>query len=244
MPALNRQDLIQVIYGTRAELDSVGSGNYPEEGEIGYVTDEKVYIFGKGPTVYPETATVGAATATVAGTVKMRTTAGLADATQAVRGDDQRLKGFESGGNTNSSPDAIAIGYFSDSQFGGVALGYESVTISGVAIGQYAKTDEGGISIGPSMSSVGIPRRVEIGTFDPFSQLKSRISGQVSTRNWQFTAAQTDTAPTAAADALGNAEGTLPRGMFQIQANAAETALTVHYTTMAGVVKSATIPLA
>jgi hypothetical protein len=43
--------------------------------------------------------------------------------------------------------------------------------------------------------------------------------------------------------AFSNDDGTLPRGMVGFQANAAETSLTLFYTTSAGVVKSSVLPL-
>lgn len=51
--AINRNDLIQVLVGTKAAVDALTAGGYPELGEPGFATDTKELFIGNGPDTPP-----------------------------------------------------------------------------------------------------------------------------------------------------------------------------------------------
>ena len=113
--------------------------------------------------------------------------------------------------------------------------------IKALAFGYNASAaGNGAVSVGHGVTSTAAGR-LEIAPSTPLYGY-ARISGQ-ATGAMQFSVQSSNTAPTdAGSSAFNNADGTLPRGMFTAQLNAAGTSL-VFYANVAGTVKSGTVAL-
>lgn len=164
----------------------------------------------------------------------------------AADGNDQGAAvGFSAVGSTLG----VAIGRQADGSTHGVAVGNTAKGLSyGVAVGEGANGNGGGVAIGHGFDARGPSSadrcRGEIGirTVAGGGSPAARISMQVDGR-CQFTAPQTDTVCTDSGGAgFQNADGTLPRGMFEWQVNAAGTALLLTVN-VGGTIKTASIAI-
>jgi hypothetical protein len=164
--------------------------------------------------------------------------------------------GIAVGYNSNGSGSGAAVGYASngfnsgaavgDASNGfnsGAAFGYNSNGSNfGVAIGKNSIGDDYGVSIGVDCSTAGISNRIEIAPKDSFGYIRARASAQSTSTNWQFTAGQSDSGPTSASSEFGNADGTLPIGMWSAQIDAAGSNL-VFYVNIGGTIKSGSVAI-
>lgn len=145
----------------------------------------------------------------------------------------------------------VAVGRSTSGHTHGVSVGNASSgNTYGIAIGTGAQGSGGGVAIGFGFDSRGagnIDRcRAEIGvrTAAGGGTPACRVSMQANGRI-QFSLPQTDSAPTdsgATFDTFQNADGTIPRGMYGWQVNAAGNAL-ILYVNVGGTIKTASIAL-
>lgn len=143
---------------------------------------------------------------------------------------------------TGSSGNAAVFGRASSASDGGTALGgYALAKQYSVSVGSYTNGGAYSLSLGYNAGNgSSIANRTEIAPCNN-NTITHRISGQTNGLI-EMTTRQSDTAPTDATQAFGNADGTLPRGMFTVQLNAAGTEAKL-YVNVGGTIKSATLAL-
>jgi hypothetical protein len=151
--------------------------------------------------------------------------------------------GASVGYNSNGSNNGASVGYYSNGSYYGASVGYYSNGSGyGASVGYNSNGSYYGLALGNGASTASITNRIEIAPINSSFAIRARISGQSTSRNWQFTAAKTDDAPIDAPDDFGNADGTLPQGMWMVQCNAAGDALTFFYND-GGTIKSGTVAI-